>query len=191
MPASPALYVGLGNPGKDYQDTRHNLGFACIDLIAHRWDARFSRSNRFSACTARAEGNAHLLKPDTFVNASGTAVGAMARFYNIEAEQVVVIHDDLDLEPGMVRLKMGGGHGGHNGLKDIINHLKTKDFWRIRLGIGHPGNKDMVTPYVLGKAPAEEQELHRQAMARVVDNIDDIAAGNMAKVQEVLHSNGI
>lgn len=160
--------------------------------MAREWGGAFSHQGKFSGHVARVTANqSYLLKPDTYVNESGVSVKAMAQFHRIQPSGIVVIHDDLDLEPGTVRLKMGGGHGGHNGLKDIINHLGTKDFWRIRLGIGHPGHKSKVTPFVLGAIPEGEQAAHQQAMARVLAQMDQMAAGNMARAQEALHQDGV
>ncbi|MGV0005941.1 MAG: aminoacyl-tRNA hydrolase [Candidatus Porifericomitaceae bacterium WSBS_2022_MAG_OTU9] len=187
---TPLLYVGLGNPGERYHDTRHNLGFDCIDQIARKWASTFRHQTKFSGHTAQKD-KLQLLKPDTYVNESGKAVGAMANFYQIEPENIIVIHDELDLNPGIARIKLGGGHGGHNGLKDIINHLGSKDFWRIRIGIGHPGDRAKVTPFVLSKAPQQEQELCQKAIVNIIEHIDQIAAGDIAKAQEALHQNGL
>lgn len=187
---TPLLYVGIGNPGERYHDTRHNLGFDCIDNIAQKWAVTFRHQTKFSGYTAQKD-KLQLLKPDTYVNESGRAVRAVASYYQIEPGNIIVIHDDLDLNPGTVRIKLGGGHGGHNGLKDVIAHLGSKDFWRIRIGIGHPGDRTKVTPYVLSKAPPQERELCQKAIDSIIEHIDHIATGNIAKAQEVLHQNGL
>lgn len=161
------LIVGLGNPGREYQDTRHNVGFWWVDELALSHKINFKSDAKFHGLTGRGILHGHevlLLKPQTFMNVSGRAVGALAQFYKIEPAEILVVHDELDLQPGIVRLKMGGGHGGHNGLKDIITHLGTKDFWRLRFGIGHPGERTEVSNYVLNDPRPEERELIHEAM---------------------------
>ncbi len=153
------LLVGLGNPGPDHARTRHNAGFWFIEAVAaaHGIALRPEPKHKAIAGRGRIEGHdVHLLLPQTFMNASGQAVVPYTRFYQIAPGQMLVAHDELDLPPGAIRLKTGGGHGGHNGLRDIVPHLGS-DFHRLRLGIGHPGHKDRVTGHVLGKAPAAEQ----------------------------------
>jgi PTH1 family peptidyl-tRNA hydrolase len=156
------LLVGLGNPGTEYESTRHNAGFWWIDEIARIHQARLAVEPKFFGLAGRAKSGAQeawLLKPSTFMNASGRAVAALARFYKIAPEEVLVIHDELDLPPGTAKLKQGGGHGGHNGLKDIAAQLGTPNFWRLRIGIGHPGEKSAVVNYVLHTPSREEQAL--------------------------------
>lgn len=154
-----SLIVGLGNPGSRYEQTRHNAGFWFVEELARLKGAHFRPESKFSGevCKVVLEGrDVWLLKPDTFMNRSGLAVNRLASFYKIPVEQILVAHDELDLEPGTARLKTAGGHGGHNGLRDIIAHL-GKEFHRLRIGIGHPGHRDQVTDYVLHRASQDEQ----------------------------------
>jgi len=161
------LIVGLGNPGREYESTRHNAGFWWVDEFARLHKLDFRSEAKFHGLTARGQLHGHevlLLKPQTFMNVSGRAVAALVQFYKIDPAEMLVVHDELDLPPGVARLKMGGGHGGHNGLKDIIAHLGTKDFWRLRLGIGHPGERAEVSDYVLNDPRREDRELIDEAM---------------------------
>jgi len=161
------LIVGLGNPGREYEATRHNVGFWWVDELARSENLSFKSDSKFHAQLVRGILHGHevwLLKPQTFMNLSGRAVGAVAQFYKIAPDEILVVHDELDMQPGVARLKIGGGHGGHNGLKDIIAHLGTKDFWRLRLGIGHPGDRAEVSNYVLNDPRREERELIEDAM---------------------------
>jgi PTH1 family peptidyl-tRNA hydrolase len=144
----PRLIVGLGNPGGEYADNRHNVGFWFIDQLARHLQVPLTPQGKFLGRVGR-QGDLWLLQPMTYMNLSGQAVAALARFYKIAAEETLVVHDDLDLPPGAIRLKQGGGNGGHNGLKDIQARLATPDFWRLRLGIGHPGERAEVINYVL------------------------------------------
>src|SRR5262245_42141809 len=155
------LIVGLGNPGREYERTRHNAGFWWVDAIASDKRAHWTKQAKFFGHTTRVEEGGHdfwLLKPATYMNESGRSVAAVMRFYRIEPGALLVVHEELDLPPGTVKLKKGGGTGGHNGLTDLAEHLGTKDFWRLRIGIGHPGHKDLVADYVLHEARREEQE---------------------------------
>ena len=147
MPA-PRLIVGLGNPGAEYEDTRHNLGFWFVDRLAAELRVALSPQGKFRGFVGR-QGDLWLLKPTTFMNRSGLAVLSLANFYKILPDEILVVHDELDLPPGGIRIKQGGGNGGHNSLKDIQAHLGTPDFWRLRLGIGHPGDRNEVINYVL------------------------------------------
>jgi PTH1 family peptidyl-tRNA hydrolase len=157
LPSELRLIVGLGNPGADYSETRHNAGFWFCERLARELGATFSRESRFHGLAANARAdNLWLLQPQTFMNRSGQSVAALLRFYRIEPAQMLVVHDELDLPPGQMRLKFGGGLGGHNGLKDITSHLGTQDYWRLRVGIGHPGDKNEVANYVL-KPPRKEE----------------------------------
>ena len=161
------LIVGLGNPGREYESTRHNVGFRWVDELAREHKLSFNSEAKFHGLTVRGTLHGHelwLLKPQTFMNISGRAVGSLAQFYKITPAEMLVVHDELDLPPGVARLKMGGGHGGHNGLKDIIAHLGTKDFLRLRIGIGHPGERDEVSNYVLSQARREENEQINEAI---------------------------
>ncbi|MDI6749632.1 MAG: aminoacyl-tRNA hydrolase [Rhodocyclaceae bacterium] len=153
------LVVGLGNPGPDYSETRHNAGFWFCERLARELGVPFAREARFHGFVAKCRvGSADffLLKPQTFMNRSGLSVQALAHFYRIEPAEMLVVHDELDLPPGQLRLKFGGGLGGHNGLKDITSHLGTQDYWRLRIGIGHPGDRNQVIDYVL-KPPRKEE----------------------------------
>ena len=156
------LIVGLGNPGNEYSKTRHNAGFWWVDLLCAQSNSRLNQESKFfgqagklnfSSATSKPSQDVWLLKPDTFMNASGRAVSALAKFYKIPPQAILVIHDELDLPVGVSKLKKGGGHGGHNGLRDIIAALGTPDFWRLRMGIGHPGKSEEVVNFVL-RAPS-------------------------------------
>ena len=153
------LIVGLGNPGAQYEGTRHNAGFWWVDQVCAETGSKLNLEAKFFGHAGKLKSNdeAWLLKPTTFMNASGRAVGAIAKFYKITPEQILVIHDELDLPPGTTKLKKGGGHGGHNGLKDIAAQLGTPDFWRLRIGIGHPGDKSQVANFVLHAPTRDEQ----------------------------------
>ncbi len=192
MSAAIALIVGLGNPGAAYQGTRHNAGAEFVEHLARRQGASLSRESRFSGNTARIAIDGHdvrLLVPDTFMNRSGLSVGAMAGFFKLQPQQLLVAHDELDLAPGVARFKRGGGHGGHNGLRDIVRALgNATDFFRLRIGIGHPGSADRVSPYVLGRAPAGERELGAAAMEAAADALPLLLAGDQAKAMTQLHS---
>src|SRR5512139_2641670 len=186
------LIVGLGNPGREYEDTRHNAGFWWVDELARKHNASFKADSKFHGLIARATlhgQDVHLLKPQTFMNVSGRAVGALAQFYKIAPAQILVAHDELDLPPGSAKLKLGGGHGGHNGLKDIIAHLGTRDFWRLRIGIGHPGDRAEVVNFVLNAPRREEMALIEQAMQRAQDVAHLIAEGKLEAAMLKLHSN--
>ncbi len=152
------LFVGLGNPGEKYENTRHNAGFWWVDQVCAFTNSKLALEPKFFGVVAKLSPTADtwLLKPTTFMNASGKAVAALANYYKILPEQILVIHDELDLPAGSVKLKNGGGHGGHNGLKDITAALGTADFWRLRLGIGHPGDRNEVVNFVL-KAPLKDE----------------------------------
>jgi PTH1 family peptidyl-tRNA hydrolase len=185
------LIVGLGNPGREYEATRHNAGFWWVDELARMHGANFKTDNKFHGLVARATVHGHethLLKPQTFMNVSGRAVVALALFYKILPDQILVVHDELDLPPGSAKLKLGGGHGGHNGLKDIIAHLGTKEFWRLRIGIGHPGERDQVVNYVLNAPRKEEQGLIEEAMQHAQDVAPLIIEGKLEAAMLKLHS---
>jgi len=185
------LIVGLGNPGREYEATRHNAGFWWLDEFARAHSANFKADSKFHGLVARVAlrgHEAHLLKPQTFMNVSGRSVGAVAQFYKIEPANILVVHDELDLPPGSAKLKLGGGHGGHNGLKDIIAHLATRDFWRLRIGIGHPGERSEVSDYVLHAPRKEEQALMDEAMQRAQDVAMLIIEGKLEAAMLKLHS---
>lgn len=185
------LIVGLGNPGREYESTRHNAGFWWVDELARSQNLNFGNEAKFHGLMAR--GRLHgqevfLLKPQTFMNVSGRAVGALAQFHKIEPAEILVVHDELDLQPGVARLKLGGGHGGHNGLKDIIAHLGSRDFWRLRIGIGHPGERAEVTNFVLNNPRREERELIDAAMLQAQNIAHLIIEGKIEAAMLKLHS---
>ncbi|GGX84259.1 aminoacyl-tRNA hydrolase [Vogesella fluminis] len=185
------LVVGLGNPGPEYERTRHNAGFWLVDELAWQHKAPLRGEGKYFGEVSRATlaaGDLWLLKPMTYMNLSGQAVGALARFYKIAPEEILVVHDELDLPPGAARLKQGGGHGGHNGLKDIIAKLGSPNFWRLRLGIGHPGDRNEVANFVLKKARAEEQQAIDDAIAKALQVMPDVLAGNSAAAMKTLHT---
>jgi len=185
------LIVGLGNPGKEYVNTRHNAGFWWLNTLAHQHNIQFKADSKFHGLFARSALHGHeiyLLKPQTFMNVSGRSVGALAKFYKIDAAQILVVHDELDLPPGSAKLKLGGGHGGHNGLKDIIAHLGTKEFWRLRLGIGHPGERSEVSNFVLNAPRKEEQGLIDAAMQQAQDVAPLLIQGKLEAAMLKLHS---
>ncbi len=182
----PRLIVGLGNPGSEYEDHRHNVGFWYIDRLARQLMVPLTPQGRFLGHVARCD-ELWLLQPMTYMNLSGQAVAALARFYKIAAAETLVVHDDLDLPPGSIRLKQGGGNGGHNGLKDIQARLATADFWRLRLGIGHPGERAEVINYVLKAPRREEQEQIDRALDRCLLAWAKLGAGDYATAQQALH----
>ncbi|OGT00501.1 MAG: aminoacyl-tRNA hydrolase [Gallionellales bacterium RIFCSPLOWO2_12_FULL_59_22] len=190
--SSIRLIVGLGNPGREYETTRHNAGYWWVDEFARLENLGFRSEAKFHGLLARGQLHGHeilLLKPQTFMNASGRSVGAMAQFYKIAPAEILVAHDELDLPPGAARLKSGGGHGGHNGLKDIIAHLGSRDFWRLRLGIGHPGERSEVVNFVLNDPRREERELIDAAIQRALDVAHLIVEGKTEAAMLKLHSN--
>jgi PTH1 family peptidyl-tRNA hydrolase len=189
------LIVGLGNPGRKYEGTRHNAGFWFVDAIVKAAGATFRHEAAFQGEVARVpQTEIWLLKPETFMNNSGRAVGALARFYRIDAGEILVCHDELDLPPGTVRLKFGGGLSGHNGLRDTADVLGTKDFWRLRIGIGHPRNyvasAEEPLDFVLRAPRAEEQRAIDDALARSMDVWPLIAAHDMQGAMLKLHTRG-
>ena len=166
---APHLIVGLGNPGRDYEETRHNAGFWFCARLAQTWGAVLAPESRFHGIVGRSPRNIWMLLPQTFMNRSGQAVGALARFHRIAPAEILVVHDELDISPGQLRLKFGGGMGGHNGLKDITSHLGTQDYWRLRIGIGHPGDRSEVVNYVLKPPRREERAEIDAAIERAID----------------------
>ena len=176
----PRLIVGLGNPGAEYSETRHNAGFWFCERLADQLGVRFSHESRFHGLVANArEASVWLLMPQTFMNRSGQAVGALARFYRIEPAEILVVHDELDIPPGQLRLKFGGGLGGHNGLKDTSAHLNTHDYWRLRIGIGHPGERSEVVNFVLKPARREEQRDIDEAIDKALALWPQLARGEL------------
>ena len=184
------IIAGLGNPGNEYAKTRHNAGFWFIDQLISQYNLRLNSEAKFLGDVAKfntPSGNVWSLKPNTFMNRSGQSIARLAQFYKIKTENILVVHDELDLSPGTVKLKQGGGHGGHNGLRDSIAHL-GKNFYRLRLGIGHPGNKEQVVGFVLGKTPQSEKELIESAIDKSIDHIELIMQGEMQKAMNQLHA---
>lgn len=180
MAAGIRLIVGLGNPGAKYVDTRHNAGFWWLDRLASRHAGLFRSEAKFFAevCRIRADGEElWLLKPSTYMNASGRAVAALTNFYKIGVDEILVAHDELDLPPGALRLKRGGGHGGHNGIRDIASALGA-DFWRLRIGIGHPGDKAQVSDFVLHPPSRSEAELVLDAVDRASPALPHLLRGD-------------
>jgi len=186
------LIVGLGNPGTEYARTRHNAGEDFVREIARQENVSFSPDKKFFGEIAKVSinnQNVHLLIPKTFMNRSGQAVGALANFYKIPAESILVAHDELDMEPGIAKLKIGGGHGGHNGLRDIISALSNnKNFARLRLGLGHPGNAKDVANYVLKRAPKTEQTLLEDTIYRATRVMPLAVKGEWNNAMKELHT---
>ncbi len=185
------LIVGLGNPGSRYQDTRHNAGFWLVDRIAARAGASLRASPRFRGAVGEATIAGHrvrLLEPDTFMNASGDSVAAVARFYRVPPAAILVAHDEIDLPPGVARIKQGGGHGGHNGLRDVIPKLGDKSFVRLRIGVGHPGSAERVVGYVLARPSADERRLIEDAVDAALDEVERIVEGDLERAMTSLHT---
>lgn len=175
------LIVGLGNPGSQYERTRHNVGTWLIDELAHRENLVLKPETKFFGSCARLN-SLWLLKPAVFMNESGRSVAALANFYKIPVESILVAHDELDFSAGTIRFKEGGGHGGHNGLRDIIQSLGSNNFSRLRIGIGHPGHRDSVTPYVLGEPSRSDRKQIEIAIDTALAVIPDIIAGDLQRV---------
>lgn len=185
------LIAGLGNPGPQYAATRHNAGFWLVDELARSHGGVFRADSKCNGETCRIDAAGRslwLLKPMTFMNRSGQAIVRLAGFYKITPPEILVVHDELDLLPGAVRLKRGGGHGGHNGLRDIVQALGGNDFRRLRLGIGHPGNSREVLNYVLGNPPLTERRLIEDAINDTLRELPRILAGDYDKAMQALHS---
>jgi PTH1 family peptidyl-tRNA hydrolase len=185
------LLVGLGNPGPEYDATRHNAGFWFIDQVARQLKATLVPERSYFGLVARvnsADGPVWLLEPMTFMNLSGKSVAALARFFKIAPNEILVAHDELDLMPGQVKLKQGGSHAGHNGLKDIHAQLGSADYWRLRLGIGHPGVKAEVIDYVLRKPPREQRDAIDQTIERTLQSLDLLLAGEMERAMMKIHA---
>lgn len=186
-----SLIIGLGNPGVQYADTRHNVGFWLVEELARRTGAQFRRESRFQGFACRVSlgnGECWLFEPATFMNHSGRAVAAFVNFYRLALDNVLVAHDDLDLSAGTVRLKRGGGHGGHNGLRDIIAISGSRDFARIRIGIGHPGDRDRVVDYVLNRPARAEEAAIRETIDSTCDQVPLIVCGGLQQAMNVLHA---
>ena len=192
MNDSIRLLVGLANPGAEYSKTRHNAGAWVIEMIAQNHQVSLKEDKKYFGLTAKININGEevrLLIPTTFMNLSGKSVAALAKFFQINPEQIMVVHDELDLPPGVAKFKKGGGHGGHNGLRDIISKLgNNREFYRLRIGIGHPGHKDAVAGFVLTKAPQKEQALLDEAVDEAVRCLDILFKDDFAKAQNRLHT---
>ena len=183
------LIVGLGNPGKEYEATRHNAGFWLVERFAVRERIGLKKEARYQAYVGRhASSGAWLLLPQTYMNASGRAVGLLAGFFKIAASEVLVAHDELDFPPGTAKLKQGGGVAGHNGLRDIAARLGSLDFWRLRLGIGHPGDKNLVADYVLRKPAPEDRAAIERSIERALDVLPLCVAGDIQGAMLKLHT---
>ncbi|MFO7550199.1 MAG: aminoacyl-tRNA hydrolase [Haliea sp.] len=192
MATSISMIAGLGNPGSDYRGTRHNAGADFVEALARQHGATLQAESRFFGLTARIQCAGHdlrLLIPTTFMNRSGQAVAAMASFYKVAPEAILVAHDELDIAPGTARFKRGGGHGGHNGLRDIVSCLgNNNSFARLRVGIGHPGHASRVTGYVLGKPTAVEREKIDASIDAAIDALPFLLAGEDTRAMTQLHS---
>jgi PTH1 family peptidyl-tRNA hydrolase len=183
------LLVGLGNPGQEYERTRHNAGFWLVERFAQASGVHFRKDPKYQALVARLPDNsAWLLMPQSFMNASGRAVQMLAGFFKIKPEEILVVHDELDFAPGVARVKQGGGIGGHNGLRDISQRIASHDYWRLRLGIGHPGDKNAVADYVLHKPPVDDKALIDQAIDRALQVLPEMLKGDMQAAIQKLHS---
>ncbi len=191
MPAMIRLFVGLGNPGAEYEATRHNAGFWWVDALAAKLGARLVADGSYRGLVARVnlpQGPVWLLEPMQYMNRSGFSVAALARFFKIAPAEILVVHDELDLPPGQVKVKQGGGTGGHNGLKDIHAQLGTLDFWRLRIGIGHPGEKAEVVNWVLKKPSPTDRDLIGQAIDKSLKASDLMLAGAMDRALQRVHA---
>ena len=188
------LIAGLGNPGPQYEQTRHNVGFWWLDQLARDLDVNLNVDNKFHGQLGQYQDTEHklfLLKPLQFMNRSGLSVAALANFYKIPANHILIIHDDLDLPSGVARLKRGGGHGGHNGLRDIISATGSKDFLRCRLGIDHPGHSNLVSNYVLSKPSIADKDKINLAIDNSLSVLPEILADDLEKAMHCLHSQNI
>ena len=184
------LFVGLGNPGEQYLETRHNVGFWWIDFIGQNHKLSLKNSKKYFGEFSKhnEDGEVFFLKPSTFMNDSGKSVQALAKFYKIEPEEILVIHDELDIQPGTAKLKLGGGHGGHNWLKSIQTCLGSNNFWRLRIGVGHPGDKNKVIGYVLNKPSKIEMQLIQESIINSYKVFSYIMLGQFEKAMLNLHS---
>ena len=185
------LFVGLGNPGPEYQDTRHNAGFWWLDALARELKVHLTLDKSYHGLVARTtvQGNTiWLLAPQTFMNLSGKSVGTLARFFKIAPDEILVAHDELDVAPGQVKLKFGGSHAGHNGLRDIHAQLGSGNYWRLRLGIGHPGNKAEVANWVLKKPILDDRIAIDQCIERSIKAVPDLIRGAMERATMQVHT---
>ena len=191
MPTPIKLIVGLGNPGAEHTETRHNVGFWFIDTLAKKYSLTFRPESKFQSEVCRisiADIDCWLCKPVTYMNVSGQAVQAIANFYKIAIDEILVAHDEIDLNAGTVRLKKDGGHGGHNGLRDIIEKINGKNFIRLRIGVSHPGSKEQVTPHVLGRPSAGDRKLINQTIDSAIEIMPQVFEGEVHKAMTALHT---
>lgn len=185
-----SLIVGLGNPGKEYAQTRHNAGFWFVEQLADRYGISLKADPKFHGYSGRGQIEGHdvrLLLPTTFMNRSGQSVVPFAKFYQVAPEAILIAHDELDMNPGIIRLKTGGGHGGHNGLRDIVPHIGA-NFHRLRIGIGHPGAKERVSGHVLGKAPSSEQDLMDAAIDHALSQVKMLVDGQVSQAMNQINA---
>lgn len=185
------LLVGLGNPGTEYEATRHNAGFWWIDTVARDLNVSLQPDRAYHGLVARTSvkgENVWLLEPQTFMNLSGKSVGALVRFFKIQPQEILVIHDELDITPGEAKLKLGGGHAGHNGLRDIHAQLGTDQYWRLRIGIGHPGVKSEVANWVLKKPAPDQRTAIEDCITRTSLALPHVLAGDMVKATQMIHT---
>ncbi|MDX1569087.1 MAG: aminoacyl-tRNA hydrolase [Xanthomonadales bacterium] len=183
--------MGLGNPGPRYAETRHNAGFWFVEALAQQWHADFRSDRKLDgelAIVGAGDERRFLFKPQSFMNNSGGPVGALLRYYDIAPEELLIAYDELDLPPGTVRLKSGGGHGGHNGLRDVFAHLSETNFVRLRIGIGHPGHRDRVVGYVLSRPSRDEEALLRTSIDAALEVMPQVSSGELEKAMTRLHT---
>lgn len=191
MPSGIKLIVGLGNPGPEHIATRHNAGFWFVDQLSEEYSLRFRTESKFQAEICRwqtPEFDCRIAKPMTYMNRSGITVAALVNFFKIPVGEMLVVHDEIDLDTGIARLKFSGGHGGNNGLRDIIENLGIRDFYRLRIGVGHPGSSDKVTPHVLGRPSAEDEKLILQAIDDGIAVLPELLHGEYQKAMTRLHT---
>jgi len=185
------LIVGLGNPGREYENTRHNAGFWFVDFLAKKLNCNFTLEGKFFGEVAKVKFNGNdlfLLKPQTYMNLSGKSIQALASFYKILPEEVLLVHDELDFKPGVSKLKQGGGNGGHNGLKDT-DRVIGKNYWRLRIGIGHPGDSNKVAGYVLNNPTVDERIEIDRVLDKALGISNELIGGNFSIAQKILHTN--
>ncbi len=185
------LFVGLGNPGPEYESTRHNAGFWWIDALARELKVSLSYERSYFGLMARTTVKGEtvwLLEPQTFMNASGKSVAALAKFFKIKPEEILVAHDELDIVPGQVKLKRGGSHAGHNGLRDIHAQLGSDDYWRLRIGVGHPGVKSEVIHWVLKKPSPDHREAIEASISRSLKALPELLGGDVSKATMLIHT---
>jgi len=185
------LFVGLGNPGAEYEATRHNAGFWWLEAMARELKVNLVPEKSYWGLAGRAQVGGQtvwLLAPQTFMNLSGKSVGALAKFFKIKPEEILVAHDELDIEPGQVKLKKGGSHAGHNGLRDIHAQMASADYWRLRIGVGHPGEKSEVVHWVLKKPSPDHRQAIEDGIARAIKALPQLLSGDMEKAMVQIHT---